>query len=203
MWRFVFYSTLFFFGLLTTLTSFNLVPIGVREANNFFFSLFVHETVAPFAVPDEVPSYAEPVRIIISKIALNGLVLNPQTQDQEVLDAELLKGAVRYPGSGDLESTKNIFIFGHSSDLPVVHNQSFKIFNRLKELAKGDEIVLASKDKNYRYRVSSVSATKASDVVVTFADEHRLVLSTCNSFGTKEGRYVVYADFVGSYPTAQ
>ncbi len=201
--RFALYSTVIFLVLLTTLTALHLAPVGVEEANNFFFSLFVHERTSKTPLTTEAPAYAAPVRIVIPKIKLDGVVLNPETQDTDVLDATLLKGAVRYPGSGDLESERNIFIFGHSSDLPVVHNQAFKIFNRLKELASGDEVIVESESTAYRYTVVSVSATKASDVLVTFANEHRLVLSTCNSFGTKEGRYVVFADFVGSSPLAR
>ena len=196
------YSSIIFLFLLTVLTALDVVPVGVRETNNFFFSLFVHDETggveSSAVIP--VPRYAEPSRIVIPKIALDGPVLNPQTQEAAVLDAALLKGAVRYPGSGDLESKKNIFIFGHSSELPVVHNQSFKIFNRLKELNVGDEVTLQSTDMNYRYKVSSVSLASASDALVNFTNDHQLVLSTCNTFGAKQERFVVYADFVRSYP---
>jgi len=204
--RFVLYLVLIFLISLTSLTAVGYVPVGVREANNFFFSLFIHETKTPKEVSGAIPSsvpYTLPIRIVIPKIGVNADVLNPQTQEPAVLDAALLKGAVRYPGSGDLEGDKNIFIFGHSSELPVVHNQSFKIFNQLKNLNIGDEIVLKGKSRGYRYKVSSVALAKAEDALVSLGREHKLVLSTCNSFGKKEDRFVVYADFVGSYPLSK
>lgn len=188
-------------------------PAGVQEINNAFFSLFIHD---PRTQSDTLPQvtltsvdgerdtisviapYAQPIHLSIPKIALTTKILSPQSTDAAVLDNALLNGAVMYPGSGSLESKTNIFIFGHSSGLPVVHNQNFKIFNNLKLLSLGDSVSVYSDEREYRYKVTSVRLALSDEVRVTFSNDHKLILSTCNTFGAKEERYVVEASFVDS-----
>ncbi|MDO8492190.1 MAG: sortase [bacterium] len=206
-WRFVKRTAVIFAILLLALTALNLSPLPIRELNNSFFSLFINDE-RDKAVPEVTTDaymegvYTEPVRISIAKIGVDVKVLNPANPDIKVLDEALLYGAVRYPNSGDLESRQNMFIFGHSSYLPVVYNQNFKAFNRIQELKVGDEIKLYSSNAHeYLYKVSEVKLTTAEAELVDLSSfDHKLILSTCNSFGKKQERYVVTADFVGSYP---
>lgn len=200
-------TTILFAILIVISVLTNIAPVGVRELNNVFFSLFIHEDNVSVengntnVQPERYGEYTEPVRVAIPVISVDGKVLNPTSTDLKVLDNALLSGAVRYPGSGDLESDKNIFMFGHSSALPVIHNQAFKMFSRVKELRPNDEIVLYSKSKKYTYLVKSVTLMTASDAYVNLNERGRkLIIATCNSFGTKQDRYVVVADFAGSSP---
>ncbi len=230
--------------LLVIFVSLGLSPRAVREINNVFFSLFIHderetnaqveEVVAPSVIltatttkqavgapkssatvssastpkknPVVATQYAKtldvPVKIEVPRIGINGPVLNPTNGSIAALDSALLHGAVRYPGSGTLENGINMFILGHSSNLPVVHNQNFKFFLRLKELKPGDVVILNSNEKRYEYRVNTVRLTLASEEQIVFTDERKLILSTCNTLGAKEERYIVEADFVGSSPIA-
>jgi hypothetical protein len=194
-------------------------PLGVRELNNAFFSLFVHDERAQGAtsVDDSTSSDStdvtmkpalsgsdQPIKIVIDKIKLVADVQNPQSRDDAVLNNALLNGAVHYPGSGALDSDQNVFLFGHSSSLPVVHNQNFKVFVGLKTLEPGDVIDLYSKTTGYRYAVDSVRLALADDSIVSLGNEHKLILSTCDTLGSsKEERYIVEAHFVGSYPLTQ
>lgn len=231
------WSFVIFAFLLVLSVSLGITPSGVRELNNFFFSLFIHDprieadTLEPQPTvslsldsmestkPNQVESFPRiseknpvayegivnpnnPVRIVAREAGLDASVLNTTSTDLSVLNDRLLYGAVRYPESGDLEAAKNILVFGHSSELPVVHNQNFKIFNGLKKMSAGDEIEVYSLSKVYRYSVTSVRLVRAEDEVVTFANNHELILATCNVLGAKEERYVVRANFVGSYPIA-
>jgi hypothetical protein len=133
----VLYRTiLFFIGFLVILVSLGFAPKGVKEINNAFFSIFIHDERSSVNEGDLVEtvrfgSYTEPARIVIPKIGVDAKVLNPKSSDTEILDDALLYGAVRYPESGDLESNQTIFIFGHSSHLPIVHNQNFKLFSEI------------------------------------------------------------------------
>lgn len=210
-------------------------PIGAREINNAFFSLFIFDdrsqnspqdvsvsldTNGITADPAQTNTNAQagssnggvgaviessgatlPVEIVIPKVSLEGRVLNPTSTESGTLDTALLYGAVRYPGSGELDSDKNILIFGHNSGLPVVHNQNFKIFGGLKNLSAGDDVYLKSKTRDYHYKVMSVRQALADEELVTFSNDHKLILSTCNTFAGKEVRYVVEAYFVGSSPS--
>src|SRR3989344_665620 len=73
---------------------------------------------------------ALPERIAISSIGLDLPVQNPITRDINALDTLLQKGPARYVDSARLGEKGNVIIFGHSSRLPVVHNQMYKAFNR-------------------------------------------------------------------------
>lgn len=143
-----------------------------------------------------------PIRLYIPKVGLDTIIQNPSTNNIVALNNTLLYGPARYPESGDMENSKNVLIFGHSSNLPVVHNQNFKVFNGLKVLTEGDDIILFSGSKGYRYTVRTVRLTSADTEVITFSDDRELILSTCNTLGAKEERYVVTASFSGSFPLA-
>lgn len=195
------WSLIIFVALFTFSVSLGLAPVAVGEISAVFLSFLTEEGKITEQKTDSSDSkLSKPVRLVISSVGIEGQVLNPEKSDIKVLDEALLKGAVRYPGSGNLESSQNILIFGHSSDLKVIHNQNFKIFNGLKFLKAGDEIKLYSENKEYIYKVDSVRLAMAEEEKVTFSDERKLILSTCNTFGAKEERYVVEAIFVGSYP---
>lgn len=151
---------------------------------------------------DGLPGDA-PRRVIIEAVDIDTSIQNPESRDIAFLDAELQKGAVHYPGSGNLSDTSNMFLFGHSSRLPVVVNQAYKAFNNINKLRRGDIIRVQSAEREYHYRVSTVDEVAADRAWVSFAtNTKKLTLSTCNNFGTKQDRFVVEADFVGSFPLA-
>lgn len=139
----------------------------------------------------------DPVSISIPAIGVNGSVLNPKTTSFETLDSALTKGAVRYPGSG-YPGLGNMFIFGHSTSFSVVQNQAYKIFNKLNQLKVGDVITISGQSAVYEYRVTSVVKVDKNKALVEFdTTKNMLTLSTCDSFGRAQDRYVVEADFVG------
>jgi LPXTG-site transpeptidase (sortase) family protein len=147
-------------------------------------------------VADEKPEY--PVRVIIDKIGVNTTVSNPVSPDVNILNNALMKGAVRYPGSGTL-GKGNMFVFGHSTGIRVVNNQAYKAFNDLKQLEVGDIVRIQSVDREYNYKVTAVSLMDSNQAWVTFSNDKNMVtLSTCDVFGQKQDRYVVEATFVKS-----
>lgn len=146
-----------------------------------------------------------PVSIIFDTLDGKEVTIqNPESGAVDVLDEALLKGVVRYPDSADFANPGTIFLLGHSSYLPVVHNKNFQAFNGIQKLEWGDTIRLRSQDTEYVYSVERVYQAKATDAEVEI--EHgtpTLVLATCNSFATKDDRYVVEASFVGSHGIGQ
>ncbi len=158
--------------------------------------------VDPVASMESKVSVADkPTRIIIDDIGVDVAVKNPLSRDVEILDNALLYGAVRFPGSGSMIDNGNMFIFAHSSGLPNIRNQNFKAFNNIGKLTEGALIKVQNGSQENVYKVVSVRMDQASDVRVDFTnDRKRLTLATCNSFGTKQDRFIVEADFVGSYP---
>ncbi len=138
-----------------------------------------------------------PVKVIIDSLEREVVVLNPDSSAIETLDEALLNGVVRHPDSADLINAGTIFILGHSSYLPNVMNKNFQAFNGTKNLECGDTIRLQSTDMEYVYSVDKVYEAKASDAEVPLQfSEPKLVLATCNSFGTKDDRFIVEASLV-------
>lgn len=137
-----------------------------------------------------------PLRVVIPGADVNAEIRNPNSTDIAVLDSELQYGAVHYPGSGT-PGNGNMFLFGHSSSLPVVRNQAYKTFNGIQHLERGEEIFVYSEGQKHTYRVLSVELVSAEEALVDFSvQKDMLTISTCNTFGEKQDRFVVEADYV-------
>ncbi|MCK5285809.1 MAG: sortase [Candidatus Pacebacteria bacterium] len=142
----------------------------------------------------------KPLRINIDAIGVNTLVINPLDKDIDSLNKALKLGAVRYPESGLLGENKNIFIFGHSTSL-ATETSYYKTFNNLENLVKGDEIIVTSTNNQYFYKVTSVKATNTANGAIRIdSNTQKLTISTCDTLGAKEDRFVVEADFVKVIP---
>ena len=88
---------------------------------------------------------------------------------------------------------------GHSSYLPNVFNKNFQAFNGIQKLVWGDEIRLQSDGFEYVYRVDTVRKEKSTNAVVPYTwGTAKLTLVTCNSFASKEDRFVVVATLVST-----
>jgi LPXTG-site transpeptidase (sortase) family protein len=151
-------------------------------------------------VPVERNAPEAPVRIVVKTVDVDEVIILPQSTDVDVLDQYLLRGAVQYPNTQMLGVEDTVLLFGHSSYLPVVRNQAYKAFNGIQKLKTGEEISIYSATTEYRYKVQSVRVADASEDVVELPDNGKfLALVTCDSFGKKTNRFVVTANFVGSY----
>ncbi|MES2007052.1 MAG: sortase [Patescibacteria group bacterium] len=145
-----------------------------------------------------------PVRIVATKVGMDTKVNNPSETSVEALDESLLSGAVRYPTSAKLGANGTVLLFGHSSYLPVIHNQAYKAFKGIQNLSKGDVITVYSGTTEYRYEVETVSLANANeDVVELRQDGKYLTLVTCDTFAKKSDRFVVTAKLVGTYKLTQ
>lgn len=155
-----------------------------------------------YTAPTQTPTGSGqlPTRIVVKKIGLDVTVANPSSTNVDVLDRYLLKGSVRYPTSGLLGENGTVLLFGHSSYLPIVHNQSYKAFDGIQDLKEGDTVSVYAGSTEYRFTVKSVRVADATnDIIELPQDAPHLTLVTCDSFASKSNRYVVTADFAGSY----
>lgn len=144
---------------------------------------------------------SSPTRIVIDDIKLDLPIDNPETTNVAALDELLKKAVVRYPTSAKMGENGNMLIFGHTSHLPVVHNQMYRAFNNLPNLTKGALIQVQSDKYESTYRVTSIRHADANDEVIDLSGggENKLTLVTCDTFGAKTARWIVEAELVGSY----
>jgi LPXTG-site transpeptidase (sortase) family protein len=155
---------------------------------------------APEQEPALAPQGIYPDRIIIQEIGLDLNVSNPETRDLEELDAVLKNGPARYVDSALLNERGNVLIFGHSSHLPVVHNQMYKAFNKIPELEAGDLIAVQGSGKEFVYRVTSIEQVDAAEGIIDLSRERtKLTIVTCDTLTGKSSRFVLEAEFIGSY----
>lgn len=191
-WSFLAVFALVFLGSYGTLVALDLVPDPAKT---------VEKTTQATAPIVALPAPELPTKIEIPSIHLSVSVSNPTSTDVEVLDNALLKGAVRYPTSSKLGEAGNVIIFGHSSYLPVVNNPAFKAFDGIQNLKEGDRITVTGSGHTYVYAVESVKKANAEeDAIPLTVTGSKLTLATCNSFGTKAGRFIVTANLVESDP---
>jgi sortase A len=161
---------------------------------------------ATVAQPDpsaNVPAGADPLprRIVIDKIGVDAPIINDPSTDIDTLNTDLESGVVRYPTSATMTQTGNVLLFGHASHLAYVHNQMYKVFTRVSELSAGDFIRVQTNDREYLYRVTSVTLVDADDTSIKLStDARHLTISTCDTLGEKSDRYIVQSDFVSSSP---
>ena len=135
-----------------------------------------------------------PTSIYIKKLDRTIPVLNPITSSIAELDEALLSGVVRHPDSANLAQAGNVFILGHSSYLPSVANKNFQAFNGIQDLEWGDIIEVTSDSYVHIYEVEKVFRASAQDAEVPLTGTGpRLTLATCNSFGSKDDRFIVEA----------
>ncbi len=162
----------------------------------------VTEVVSASSTPEVAPATIakvdpHPVRLKIESLGTDILVLNPESREIAVLDEALLKGVVRHPDSADFSETGTMVLFGHSSYLPTVHNRNYQAFNGIQKLIWGDMVRVESGDTAYIYRVKKVYKAQASAASVALSHkENMLILVTCNSFGSKDDRFVVEAELI-------
>lgn len=192
-WSFLAAFLLVLFVSYSVLSAFDFVPETVAQKKD--------DIRLEASVAESLKSNPEkPLRIEIPEIGLVASVANPTKTDVRVLDAALLKGAVRYPTSAELGEEGNVILFGHSSYLPVVNNENFKIFNEIQKLRKGDTITVYGDKTAYVYAVETVSEEDANQAAIPLTvGEPTLTLATCDSFGKKTDRFVVVAKLVGSH----
>lgn len=205
---FVAASVMLFFLSLSAADSIGFVPYyvdGSTPRENVALSNLPElgeEFTEPIAQDETTPLQkgVEPSHISIPKINLDLPVSNPSTRDVEALDAILKSGPARHVDSALLGEKGNVLIFGHSSHLPVVHNQMYKAFNRVPELTSGDIVTITAGGKDYIYSVTSLRRADANEELIDVSRTgNRLTLVTCDTLTSKSTRWVLEAELIGTY----
>ncbi len=131
--------------------------------------------------------------LTIESIGLRGRPIKTSA-GQRALD----EGLIRLPNTSrpwDRGGTKNVYVVGHRLGWPGTG--SWKVFQNLDKLRRGDRLVLTARGETYRYRVSEKLVVSPKDVWVTRPVKGRdmLTLQTCTGPDYGE-RLIVRADRV-------
>lgn len=191
-WKFLVVFLVVFFLIAAFLYAIDFVPETPSAAAQGVDGAATAASVQTEQLPVETP-----IRIAAPAVGIDAPIENPVSTNLTTLDSDLLQGAVRYPGSGLLGENARMYIFGHQSYLPFLHNPAYKTFDGLQQLRAGDDIIVYSATAAYHYRVATVThTTAAAGVVQLGAGARTLTLSTCDAFGSTSDRWEVVADFV-------
>lgn len=190
---------LIFFSTVSAADSVGFVPSYIDGSSSAQSGEVRLSDLPQLAESPAMPEGVLPERIRSAAIGLDVVVQNPDTRDLAVLDAAILKSAVRYVDSAKLGVPGNMLIFAHSSNYAVVRNQMFKAFNNISKLKPGDSISVLGGGTEYLYSVTSVRSVDAGETVIDLSPTQgtKLTLTTCDVLSGKSARFIVEADYVG------
>jgi len=194
--KFVLTFTVVFLGSFVVLYALGLVPNEITGGTGVLDDLRLNAIQMTESKPvvDKIVG-EEPVRLVIPNAGIDVIVQNPTSKDNIVLNEYLTRGTLRYVDSA-LLGAGNVLIFGHSSNRAVVQNQAFKALNGIEKLNAGDLIYVDSDTSRFTYVVEKVKLVNAEQEFIDFGSgKNMLTISTCNTFGQKQERYVAEAVF--------
>lgn len=136
--------------------------------------------------------------IVIPKIGASAKVFaNIDPSDPNIFLPVLTHGVAHAKGTVFPGMKGNIYLFAHSTDNFWDVGRYNAIFYLLKDLRKGDEVVIFYQNKRYNYIVSDSKVVDSSDVSYIINSRHQdqetLILQTCWPPGTTFQRLLVFA----------
>lgn len=136
--------------------------------------------------------------LVIPKIGANTRVLpNVNPTKEELFLPELKKGVAHAQGTVFPGMPGNIYLFAHSTDNFWDVGRYNAIFYLLKDLEKGDDVVVFFENRRHNYVVIEQKIVDASDVsYLTKGQEsgqETLILQTCWPPGTTWKRLLIFA----------
>ncbi len=139
--------------------------------------------------------------LVIEKINANAKVIpNINPGDEREYSKALSQGVAEAKGSTKPGEPGNLYIFSHSTDAPWNIVRFNAIFYLLREMEKGDTIVVFYQGRRYDYIVYDKSVVPGNDTAFlnNRYDVPVLTLQTCDPPGTILNRLVVRAKLAGT-----
>lgn len=139
--------------------------------------------------------------IVIEKINANAKIIpDVDVTNSAQYEVALAQGVAEAAGSTKPGQNGNLFVFSHSAQGPFAISRFNAVFYLLKELEKGDKIVIFYEGKRFTYLVFDKTITNPTDVsfLSNRYDKPVLTLQTCDPPGTLNNRLIVRAQLLGS-----
>jgi LPXTG-site transpeptidase (sortase) family protein len=140
--------------------------------------------------------------ILIPKIGANAKVFpNVDSSDQNNFLPILMQGVAHSRGTVFPGMNGNIYLFAHSTDNFWDVGRYNAIFYLLKNLERGDDVIIFFQGVRHNYKVTDKKTVEASDVSYIVNGQNQptetLILQTCWPPGTTWERLLVFAKPVG------
>ncbi|MDP3685545.1 MAG: class D sortase [bacterium] len=136
--------------------------------------------------------------LTIERLGIRVPIVWSASTEEDVLQHDLERGAIHYPGTAIPGSVGNAFIAAHSSDYPWKPGQYKRVFAQLGALKVGDDdIVVTYRDRGgttrrFRFRVAETAVVRDDDErMFAQGDAPELTLVTCWPLGTSWRRLMV------------
>jgi LPXTG-site transpeptidase (sortase) family protein len=136
--------------------------------------------------------------ILIPKIGASAKVFpNVDPSNQDAFLPILMQGVAHAAGTVFPGMNGNVYLFAHSTDNFWDVGRYNAVFYLLKDLSKGDEVVIFYQNKRYNYIITGSKIVSPSDVsyLVNSQNQNKqqLILQTCWPPGTTLQRLLVFA----------
>lgn len=139
--------------------------------------------------------------IVIEKINANAMVVpGVDVTNEKEYSRALAQGVAEAFGSTKPGESGNLFIFSHSADAPWNISRLNAIFYLLRELEKGDKVIIFYDFRRYDYTVFDKQVVEPRDLsfLTNRYDKPVLTLQTCDPPGTLFRRLIVRAQLDGT-----
>jgi LPXTG-site transpeptidase (sortase) family protein len=137
--------------------------------------------------------------IIIPKIGVNAPVIgNVDPTKPKEYDEALLNGVAHASTSFFPDQNGTVYLFSHSTNYAWFVKDLNAVFYLVKDLDKGDSVVLIYKGMRYTYRITDkeVVASSKTGYLIPYAGKKSLILETCWPPGSVAQRLLIFADLV-------
>src|SRR3989344_1489960 len=139
------------------------------------------------AAENEIVPLSTEFGIVIEKINANAKVIaNVNAGNEAEYVSALTAGVAQALGSTAPGEKGNLYLFSHSTDAPWNIIRFNAVFYLLRELEKGDRVIIFYKDRRYDYIVFDKTVALPTDVsyLTNRYDAPILTLQTCDPPGT-------------------
>jgi LPXTG-site transpeptidase (sortase) family protein len=172
--------------------------------------LAIHENPLPKSAPvifqplmDANGAIITPVNenfaIVIPKIGINAPVMaNVDPAKPALYDSALLQGVAHASTSFLPDGNGTVYLFSHSTSYEWFVKDLNAVFYLVKNLDRGDTIVLIYNRKRYTYKITDkkVVASKNTSYLYPAAGKRNLILQTCWPPGSTAERLLIFADLI-------
>jgi LPXTG-site transpeptidase (sortase) family protein len=155
----------------------------------------------PLMTPDggSINPVSQEFSIVVPKIGINAKVMANVDPAKPAEYIEALKTGVAHASTSFLpDQNGTVYIFSHSTNYDWCVKDLNAVCYHLKNLDKGDLIVVIYKGNRYTYKLTDKKVVQPRDITYLVPDvgKNTLVLQTCWPPGSVAERLLIFADLV-------